>query len=89
MDDEPEQDALFEIEGPDEDGCVWICPIGFTSGLRPDGTPTHALSRFSSCTMNVSPVCNKLVVAAKEFTGARCVRRLFPRMRGRDFHAQF
>jgi hypothetical protein len=25
MDDEPEQDALFEIEGPDEDGCVWIC----------------------------------------------------------------
>ena len=22
---EPEQDALFEIEGPDEDGCVWIC----------------------------------------------------------------
>lgn len=25
MDDEPEQEALFEIEGPDEDGCVWIC----------------------------------------------------------------
>lgn len=25
MDDDPEQDALFEIEGPDEDGCVWIC----------------------------------------------------------------
>jgi hypothetical protein len=25
MDDEPEQDALFQIEGPDEDGCVWIC----------------------------------------------------------------
>jgi hypothetical protein len=22
---ELEQDALFEIEGPDEDGCVWIC----------------------------------------------------------------
>ena len=21
----PEQGALFEIEGPDEDGCVWIC----------------------------------------------------------------
>lgn len=21
----PEQDALFNIEGPDEDGCVWIC----------------------------------------------------------------
>ena len=22
---EPEQGPLFEIEGPDEDGCVWIC----------------------------------------------------------------
>ena len=24
-DDEPEQERLFCIEGPDEDGCVWIC----------------------------------------------------------------
>lgn len=24
MQDEPEQEALFELEGPDEDGCVWI-----------------------------------------------------------------
>ena len=24
MDDELEQDALFQIEGPDEDGRVWI-----------------------------------------------------------------
>jgi hypothetical protein len=23
-DDEPEQEALFEIEGPDEDSCVWL-----------------------------------------------------------------
>jgi hypothetical protein len=23
--DGPAQGALFEIEGPDEDGCVWIC----------------------------------------------------------------
>jgi hypothetical protein len=22
---EPEQAVLFEIEGPDEDGCVWAC----------------------------------------------------------------
>ena len=22
---EPEQETLFQIEGPDEDGCVWIC----------------------------------------------------------------
>ena len=25
MEHESEQDALFQIEGPDEDGCVWIC----------------------------------------------------------------
>ena len=23
--DGPAQEALFRIEGPDEDGCVWIC----------------------------------------------------------------
>jgi hypothetical protein len=25
MEDEPEQTALFQIDGPDEDGCVWVC----------------------------------------------------------------
>lgn len=25
MEDEAEQDALFTLDGPDEDGCVWIC----------------------------------------------------------------
>ena len=25
---ETEQGALFHIEGPDEDGCVWICSAG-------------------------------------------------------------
>jgi hypothetical protein len=24
MDDEPDQEALFYIEGPDERGCVWM-----------------------------------------------------------------
>ena len=24
----PQQDALFQIEGPDEDGCVWVCSAG-------------------------------------------------------------
>jgi hypothetical protein len=24
MNDEPEQEALFHIEGPDEDSCVWL-----------------------------------------------------------------
>ena len=22
---QPKQEALFQIEGPDEDGCVWAC----------------------------------------------------------------
>ncbi len=25
MDEGPDQEALFNIEGADEDGCVWIC----------------------------------------------------------------
>ena len=25
MENDPPQDALFQIEGPDEDGCVWAC----------------------------------------------------------------
>lgn len=25
MENEAPQDALFQIEGPDEDGCVWVC----------------------------------------------------------------
>jgi hypothetical protein len=25
MEIEPEQEALFELQGPDEDGCVWAC----------------------------------------------------------------
>jgi hypothetical protein len=33
MEDEPEQVAPFEIEGPDEDGCVWISST--------DGPPFH------------------------------------------------
>ncbi len=24
MDEGPDQEAMFDIEGPDEDGCVWI-----------------------------------------------------------------
>lgn len=28
MDDDTIQEALFEIEGPDEDGCVWMCDKG-------------------------------------------------------------
>ena len=25
MDEKPEQEALFELQGPDDDGCVWAC----------------------------------------------------------------
>ncbi len=28
MEEEPEQEALFEIEGPDEDSCVWLTGEG-------------------------------------------------------------
>ena len=29
MNDELEQEALFELQGPDDDGCVWACsPAG-------------------------------------------------------------
>ena len=29
MENEPQQEALFELQGPDEDGCVWACsPAG-------------------------------------------------------------
>jgi hypothetical protein len=32
---ETEQGALFQIEGPDEDGCVWACsPEGRDIGVR-------------------------------------------------------
>ena len=35
MTDGPEQPALFQIEGPDEDGCVWACsPEGRDIGCQ-------------------------------------------------------
>jgi hypothetical protein len=37
MENEPDQDALFEVEGPDEDGCVWIC------SAKPPGTSSMLL----------------------------------------------
>ena len=29
----PEQSALFQIEGPDDDGCVWICSVAGSPGV--------------------------------------------------------
>lgn len=49
FDEGPEQDALFCIEGPDEDGCVWICsPKGrdvWCHNLGPCGKVAERLSQ--------------------------------------------
>jgi hypothetical protein len=50
MDDEPDQEALFYIEGPDEDGCVWISSIdpqdGWHHNLGPADKAAEALSQW-------------------------------------------
>jgi hypothetical protein len=48
--DEPEQDALFQIEGPDEEGCVWICstddPDVWCRNLGPAPKVAQVLSQW-------------------------------------------
>lgn len=50
MADESEQPALFQIEGPDEDGCVWACsPDGrdvWCQNLGPTDKVIEVLSRW-------------------------------------------
>ena len=48
MDDEPEQDALFTIDGPDEDGCVWICSTksDWCQNLGPRAKVAEVLSQW-------------------------------------------
>ena len=50
MDEEPVQDALFQIEGPDEDGCVWACsPEGgdvWCQNLGPTEKVAEVLSQW-------------------------------------------
>ena len=50
MDDEPEQGTLFEIEGPDEDGCVWICSAEgrdiWCQNLGPNDAAAEKLSQW-------------------------------------------
>jgi hypothetical protein len=52
MNDEPEQEALFEIEGPDEDACVWIHGTDprdpWTQNLGPRDKVVEALSSWLS-----------------------------------------
>lgn len=47
---EPEQCALFEIEGPDEDGCVWACSIAgrddWCQNLGPRDKVVEVLSQW-------------------------------------------
>ena len=46
----PEQGALFQIEGPDEDGCVWVCSLGdrdiWCHNLGPKAAVAQALSQW-------------------------------------------
>ena len=46
----PQQGALFYIEGPDEDGCVWICsadmPGQWCHNMGPAGKVAEVLSQW-------------------------------------------
>ncbi len=50
MDDELDQEALFEIEGPDERGCVWIHGTGprdtWIQNLGPADKVAEVLSQW-------------------------------------------
>ena len=50
MDDERVQEALFQLEGPDEDGCVWACsPDGrdiWCQNLGPTEKVAEVLSQW-------------------------------------------
>ena len=49
MEDEPEQEALFSLEGPDEDGCVWISSTNdppFHFNLGPADKVAEVLSQW-------------------------------------------
>ena len=50
MENEPEQEALFELQGPDEDGCVWACsPAGrdvWCQNLGPAGKVAEVMSQW-------------------------------------------
>ena len=50
MEKEPEQEALFQLEGPDEDGCVWACSPGgrdvWCQNLGPAAKVVDVMSRW-------------------------------------------
>jgi hypothetical protein len=47
---QPEQEALFQIEGPDKDGCVWACSPDdrnfWCQNLGPKDKVVEVLSRW-------------------------------------------
>ena len=54
MENEREQEALFELQGPDEDGCVWACsPEGrdvWCQNRGPDAKVVDVMSRWLEST---------------------------------------
>jgi hypothetical protein len=44
MNDEPEQDAIFEMEGPDEDSCVWLLYSTDADAVVVNLGPTDAIA---------------------------------------------
>lgn len=48
MDDEPEQEALFTLDGPDDDDCVWMCTtkIDWCQNLGPSDKVAEVLSQW-------------------------------------------
>jgi hypothetical protein len=44
MNDEPEQDAIFEMEGADEDSCVWLLYSTDADAVVVNLRPTDAIA---------------------------------------------
>lgn len=55
------QEALFEIEGPDEDGCIWICS---TEGRK---VWFHNLSQARGHRLPRGPIVARLALGVRDF----------------------
>lgn len=50
LEEEPAQEALFQLEGPDEDGCVWACsPEGRDTWCQNLGPTEKVAEVMSQC----------------------------------------
>ena len=57
MDDRQEGNALFSLQGPDEDGCVWISSttmLGWRHNVGPADKAAEVLSKWLASLMPVS-----------------------------------